>query len=58
MAKIDNKPTLTSEDSQPKRRFSLCGSMVNVIQNGFEDKFVKSEGESINEEDLVNMGIA
>lgn len=58
IAKPDTKEKTGTEDGQPKRRFSLCGSMVNVIQSGFEDKFVKNEGESINEDDLAAMGIA
>lgn len=52
------KPQELDSEGKPKRRFSLCGSMVNVIQNGFEDKFVKNEGEAINEDDLANLGIA
>lgn len=53
-----SKPEELDSEGKPKRRFSLCGSMVNVIQNGFEDKFVKNEGEAINEDDLHNLGIA
>lgn len=41
-----------------KRRFSLSGSMPNVIQGGFEDKYVRIEGEQINEDELEKMGIS
>lgn len=46
------------QPGQNKRRFSLTGNMCNIIQGGFEDKFVKYEGDQINEEELEKIGIA